>query len=185
MQVARNGGPTLESSQTNTSQTNKTLSSQQQTIETGFTQFPRLSDFKSATNNIYLKNRPIADPRQEAEYQQALLDNKLKRALPAQVSRAELQLPARKSIEQTLNFQPSVSPSMPTGISALEDNMLMARPRESNMMVVKAYKNQQQQIAEKSAKAARKRNQSSKSKFSRRQPPEEGFMLPLPNMPDV
>lgn len=53
--------------------------SQQSTIDvtTGsakFTSFPKLAEFKSATNNIYLQNRPIADPRQEAEYQQQLLD---------------------------------------------------------------------------------------------------------------
>ena len=28
-----------------------------------FTQFPKLADFKQVTNNIYLQNRPVADPR--------------------------------------------------------------------------------------------------------------------------
>ena len=29
--------------------------------------FPRLNDFKSATNNIYLAQRPVQDPRKESE----------------------------------------------------------------------------------------------------------------------
>lgn len=48
---------------------------QQSTVDASskFTSFPKLSEFKSATNNIYLQNRPMADPRVDsADYQQAI-----------------------------------------------------------------------------------------------------------------
>jgi hypothetical protein len=31
-------------------------------------QFPKLADFKNATNDIYLINRPVVDPRTESQY---------------------------------------------------------------------------------------------------------------------
>ena len=49
---------------------------QQSTVDSKFTSFPKLSEFKSATNNIYLQNRPVADPRVDSEYQ--AIDQKLK-----------------------------------------------------------------------------------------------------------
>jgi len=42
--------------------------------------FPKLTDFKSATNNIYLAQRPVADPRAESEFQLQILETKLKQA---------------------------------------------------------------------------------------------------------
>ncbi|TNV74755.1 hypothetical protein FGO68_gene14506 [Halteria grandinella] len=91
--------------------------SQQSTIEgaqsqsTKFTSFPKLSDFKSATNNIYLQNRPVADPRKEAEYQQDLNDSRLKQlksgvtifpTSSSNISRTDIHRPTditRKSLE--------------------------------------------------------------------------------------
>ena len=41
--------------------------------------FPKLTEFKSATNNIYLATRPVMDPRQESEFNQQAFECKYKK----------------------------------------------------------------------------------------------------------
>eukprot|EP00347_Sterkiella_histriomuscorum_P013320 403365167 len=69
-QSIKNGKSTLENNSAITTLDNN----QQKSI-----QFPKLNDFKSATNNIYLANRPIADPRSDTEYQYQVLESKLRK----------------------------------------------------------------------------------------------------------
>lgn len=106
---------------------------------------------------------------------------------------------SRKSIEHHHiygnNPLQSVSPSMPSGLSALEDNMLLQRPPPAmqgaakdaaNMVVVQAYKRQlagQSTAAAKTitAKPKKQSDQYSKSKkkFQKMVEMDEGILFPM------
>ena len=60
---------------------------------------------------------------------------------------------------------------MPSGLTALEDNMLMARPPVSNMLVVQAYKRQMEQMVTRGY---------AKPKVGKRtRAPDEGNLFPM------
>lgn len=79
----------------------------------------------------------------------------------------------------------SISPSMPSGLGALEDNMILQRPnKDNNLVVVQAYKKTSnldyQQVIVKQLKKPKKEHFSkSKKKFAKMVEMDEGILFPL------
>ncbi|CDW84976.1 protein monoglycylase ttll8 [Stylonychia lemnae] len=136
-------------------------------------QFPKLNEFKSATNNIYLANRPLADPRVDSEFQIQLLEQKLKKNSQCfdQLNRSNHLSSSKTDLGAGISYDLQTKQSTDS-LSKIQDKQLMSeiknenlliqpRPREqTQMMVIHAYKKQQQPYHQEHFKKNKKRGES-------------------------